>query len=68
MGMDTVIELLIAHLNLFREHLDDATITLIDQLRETGEQPDESQKKVISPLAHQNLTVTSSHHPKRPGQ
>ncbi len=46
MGMDTVIELLIAHLNLFREHLDDATITLIDQLRETGEQPDESQKNV----------------------
>ena len=47
MGMDTVIELLIAHLNLFREHLDDATITLIDQLRETGEQPDESQKNVL---------------------
>ena len=47
MGMDPVIKLLIAHLNLFREHLDDATITLIDQLRETGEQPDESQKNVL---------------------
>ena len=47
MGMNVVIEGLIAHLNLFREHLDDATITLIDQLVETGEQPDESQKDVL---------------------
>ncbi len=47
MGMEMVIQLLITHLNRFREDLDDATITLIDQLRETDEQPDESQKKVL---------------------
>ena len=47
MGMNAVTEALIAHLNLFREHLDDATITLIDQLVETDEQPDELQKDVL---------------------
>ncbi len=45
--MNVVTKALIAHLNLFREHLDDATITLIDQLRETDEQPDKSQEKVL---------------------
>ena len=47
MGMNVVIEVLIAKLNNHRKHLDDATITLIDQLVETGEQPDESQKDVL---------------------
>ncbi len=47
MGMNVVTEALIAHLNLFREHLDDATITLIDQLVETDEQPDELQENVL---------------------
>ena len=47
MGMNAVTEALIAHLNLFREHLDDATITLIDQLVETDEQPGELQKDVL---------------------
>ena len=47
MGMNAVTAALIAHLNLFREHLDDATITLIDQLVETDEQPDELQKDVL---------------------
>ncbi len=47
MGMNVVIEVLIDNLNRHRKHLDDATITLIDQLRETGEQPDESQKNVL---------------------
>ena len=45
--MDMVIGLLIAHLNRRLKHLDDATITLIDQLSETGEQPDESQKEIL---------------------
>ncbi len=47
MGMNVVIEVLIANLDRHRKHLDDATITLIDQLVETGEQPDESQKVVL---------------------
>ncbi len=47
MGMNIVIEILIAKLNNHRKHLDDATITLIDQLRETDEQPDESQKEIL---------------------
>ncbi len=47
MGMNAVTEALLAHLNLFREHLDDATITLIDQLVETDEQPDELQQNVL---------------------
>ncbi len=47
MGMEMVIQLLITHLNLFREDLDDATITLIDQLMQTGEQPDESEKEIL---------------------
>ena len=47
MGMDMVIKLLIDKLNQHRKHLDDATIALIDQLMETGEQPDESQKDVL---------------------
>ncbi len=47
MGMNIVIEVLIAKLNNHRKHLDDATITLIDQLRETNEQPDESQKAIL---------------------
>ena len=47
MGMEMVIQLLITHLNLFREDLDDATITLIDQLLEMDEQPDELQQNVL---------------------
>ncbi len=47
MGMNVVIEVLIAKLNHHRKHLDDATITLIDQLMETDEQPDESQKEIL---------------------
>ena len=47
MGMNVVIEVLLAKLNNHRKHLDDATITLIDQLVETGEQPDESQKDIL---------------------
>ena len=47
MGMNVVIEVMIAHLNNHRRHLDDATITLIDQLVETDGQPDESQKDVL---------------------
>ena len=47
MGMNIVIEVLLAKLNNHRKHLDDATITLIDQLVETGEQPDESQKDIL---------------------
>ena len=47
MGMNVVIEVLLSKLNHHRKHLDDATITLIDQLVETGEQPDESQKDVL---------------------
>ncbi len=47
MGMNAVTEALIAHLNLFREHLDDATITLIDQLRETDEQPNKEQEDIL---------------------
>ena len=49
MGMNVEIELLIAQLNRHRTYLDDATITLIDQIQETGEQPDESQKDVLYP-------------------
>ncbi len=47
MGMNVVIEVLIGNLNRHRKHLDDATITLIDQLADTDEQPDESQKGVL---------------------
>ena len=47
MGMNVVIEVMIANLNRHRKHLDDATITLIDRLVETDEQPDESQKDVL---------------------
>ena len=47
MGMNVVIEVLLSKLNHHRKHLDDATITLIDQLMETGEQPDESQLDVL---------------------
>ncbi len=54
MGMNVVIEVMIAHLNNHRRHLDDATITLIDQLVETEEQPDESQKVVLY-LAERHL-------------
>lgn len=43
----SVIELLIARSNRHREHLDDATITLLEQLRETGEQPEESQTAAL---------------------
>ncbi|MEE9130545.1 MAG: hypothetical protein V3T84_11050 [Phycisphaerales bacterium] len=45
--MNIVIEVLIAKLNNHRKHLDDATITLIDQLMETDELPDESQKEIL---------------------
>ena len=45
--MDLVIVLLIAHFNHHRKHLDDATITLIDQLLESDEQPDGSQKDAL---------------------
>ncbi len=54
MGMNVVIEVLIANLDRHRKHLDDATITLIDQLVETEEQPDESQKVVLY-LAERHL-------------
>ncbi len=47
MGMNVVIEVMIANLNRHRKHLDDATITLIDQLVETDGQPDESQKDAL---------------------
>ena len=47
MGMNVVIEVMIDHLNRHRKHLDAATLTLIDLLRETDEQPDESQKDVL---------------------
>jgi len=47
MGMNVVIEVLIDNLNHHRRHLDVATLTLIDHLVETGEQPDESQKDVL---------------------
>ncbi len=54
MGMNVVIEVMMANLNRHRKHLDDATITLIDQLVETEEQPDESQKVVLY-LAERHL-------------
>ncbi|MEE9297360.1 MAG: hypothetical protein V3W34_20670 [Phycisphaerae bacterium] len=54
MGMNVVIEVLIANLDRHRKHLDDATITLIDQLVETDGQPDESQKDVLY-LAERHL-------------
>ncbi|MCZ6611772.1 MAG: hypothetical protein O6941_03985 [Planctomycetota bacterium] len=38
---------MIANLNRHRKHLDDATITLIDQLVETDGLPDESQKDAL---------------------
>ena len=47
MGMNVVIEVLIANSNRDCKHPDDATITLIDQLVETDEQPDESQKDAL---------------------
>lgn len=47
MGINVVIEVMIANLNRHRKHLDDATITLIDQLVETDGQPDESQKDAL---------------------
>ncbi len=47
MGMNVVIEVMIANLDRHRKHLDDATITLIDQLVETDGQPDESQKDAL---------------------
>ena len=47
MGMDVVIEVLIDNLNRHRKHLDDETITLIGQLADTDEQPDENQKGVL---------------------
>ncbi len=47
MGMNVVIEILLVHLNRHRKHLDAATITLIDHLRETNEQPDETQKEML---------------------
>lgn len=47
MGMNVVIEILLVHLNRHRKHLDAATITLIDHLRETNEQPDETQKETL---------------------
>ncbi len=47
MGMNVVIKALISSLNRYRKHLDDATITLIDQLVETDGQPDESQKDAL---------------------
>ena len=45
--MEMVIQLLITHLNRFREDLDDATITLIDQLMESDKQPGELEKGVL---------------------
>ena len=47
MGMNVVIEVLIANLDRHRKQLDDATIILIDQLVETDGQPDESQKDAL---------------------
>ena len=47
MGMNVVIEVLIGNLKRNREHLDDATLTLIDQLVEKGEEPDGSQRDVL---------------------
>ncbi len=47
MGMNVVIEVLIAKLNNHRKHLTGPTITLIDRLMETNEQPDESQKEIL---------------------
>ena len=47
MGINVVIEVMIANLNRHRKHLDDATITLIDQLVETDGLPDESQKDAL---------------------
>ncbi len=47
MGMNVVIEVMIDHLNRHRKHLDVATITLIDELTEKEEQPDESQTDVL---------------------
>ena len=47
MGMNIVIDALIAHLNRHRKHLDDETITLIDQLMGTDEEPDESQDEAL---------------------
>ncbi len=47
MGMNVVIEVLIAKLNNHRKRLTGPTITLIDRLMKTNEQPDESQKEVL---------------------
>ncbi len=47
MGMNVVVEVLIGNLNRHREHLDDATLTLSDQLVEKGEEPDGSQRDVL---------------------
>ncbi len=47
MGMNVVFEVLIAKLNNHRKHVDDATITMIDRLMETGEEPDDSQKEIL---------------------
>ena len=47
MGMNVVIEIMIASLSRHRKRLDDATIILIDSLVETDEQPDESQMDVL---------------------
>ncbi len=54
MSMNVVFEVLLAHLNRHRKHLDDATITLIDQLVETDGQPDDSEKDVLY-LAERHL-------------
>ena len=45
--MNVEIKRLIASLNRYRKHLDDATITLIDHLVKTDEQPDDRQKDVL---------------------
>ena len=47
MRMNVVIEVLIAGLHRNRKHLDAATTILIDHLRKTDEQPDESQKEIL---------------------
>ena len=47
MGMNIVIDALIAHLNRHRKHLDDATITLIDQLMKGDQEPDGSQEEAL---------------------
>ena len=47
MDMNVAMEVLIAGLYRHRERLNEATLTLVDQLRKTGEQPDESQKNVL---------------------